>query len=73
METSIIRNGHWAKFMLKLPFFDQRELGQSQVTLSALKATMIQFINRKSNTPTLPLVENVFMTSYNSQQCLQHQ
>lgn len=38
-ETSIIRNGHWVqmvtlKFMLKLQFFDQRELQQSQDALS---------------------------------------
>lgn len=60
--TSIIGNGHWipmvtSKFMQKLQFFDQRELQQSQVALSTLISTLIQFIPRSQTLPHSPLWE----------------
>lgn len=58
-ETSIIGNSDWSemaisKFMLKLQFFDQRELQQSQAALSTLIATLIQFLPQVKHSPAPP-------------------
>lgn len=59
---SIIRNGHWVqmvtlKFMLKLQFFDQRELQQSQDALSTSEQQWSSFSPESQTLPHSPLWE----------------